>query len=46
MAAMSSKLEPCENELTRGVGGVSIGGSSFALLLLDVVSPIVEEMCV
>lgn len=43
-ASTSSELELCENELIFGVGGVSIGGSSFALLLFDEVSPMMEEI--
>jgi hypothetical protein len=46
MAASSFELDACENELTLGVGGVNINGSSFALLLLDTVSSITEESSV
>lgn len=46
MAASSPELDPWEKELTLGVGGVNIGGSSFALLLLDIVSSIRDEVCV
>lgn len=45
-AVSSFELDACEKELTIGVGGVNIGGSSFALLLLDAVSSIMEEVLI
>lgn len=44
MARFSLERDGWENELTLGVGGVSIGGSSFALLLLAELSSIIESV--
>jgi hypothetical protein len=38
------EMDVCENELTLGVGGVNIGTSSVAFLLLETMSSIMEEV--
>lgn len=43
MGTSSFELDTCENELTLGVGGVNMDGSSFVLLLLRIVSSMMEE---